>query len=154
MKIKNERDFFSGLMFIVVGMLFGVGAVHVAMGTSAQPGTGYFPLMLSVLMAVLGAVLLFKSLTIETEGGERVGRIAWRPVLVIVASISVFGATIDRLGLLLAVPLLIVLSSFAGDEFRWPGVLVSAALLTLLSWFIFVYLLKLTIPVWPRSLAG
>lgn len=154
MKIKSQRDFLSGLMFLVVGVVFAVGATNYSMGTSAKPGAGYFPLILSVLMAILGAVVLFKSLTIETEGGDPIGAIAWRPLIVIVLSIAVFGATINRLGLVLAVPLLIMISSLAGDEFKWLGVIVNAVVLTAFSWLIFVYGLKLTIPLWPSFIAG
>ena len=138
MKIKSQRDFVSGLMFIVVGVVFAVGATNYSMGTSAKPGAGYFPLILSVLMAILGAVVLFKSLTIETEGGDPIGRIAWRPLIVIVVAIAVFGATINSLGLILAVPLLILISSLAGDEFKWLGVVINSVVLTLFSWLIFV----------------
>ena len=49
MKIKSQRDFWSGLMFVVVGVVFAVGATNYSMGTSARPGAGYFPLMLGVL---------------------------------------------------------------------------------------------------------
>ena len=154
MKIKSQRDFFSGLMFLVVGVVFAVGATNYSMGTSAKPGAGYFPLILSVLMAILGAVVLFKSLTIETEGGDPIGAIAWRPLIVIVLSIAVFGATINRLGLVLAVPLLIMISSLAGDEFKWLGVILNSVVLTAFSWLIFVYGLKLTIPLWPSFIAG
>jgi Tripartite tricarboxylate transporter TctB family len=152
--IKSQRDFFSGLMFIVVGVVFAVGATNYPMGTSAKPGAGYFPLILSVLMAMLGAVVLFKSLTIETEGGEPIGAVAWRPLLVIVAAIAVFGFSITRLGLALTVPILILITSLAGDEFKWLGVVVNAAVLTLFSWLIFVYGLKLNIPVWPSFIVG
>jgi hypothetical protein len=148
-KIKSQRDFFSGLMFLVVGVVFAVGATNYSMGSSAKPGAGYFPLILSALMAILGAVVLFKSLTIETEGGDLIGPIAWRPLIVIVASIAIFGATINQLGLLISVPLLILISSLAGDEFKWLGVLINCIVLTFFSWLIFVYGLKLTIPVWP-----
>ena len=154
MKIKSQRDFFSGLMFLVVGVVFAVGATNYPMGTSARPGAGYFPLILSVLMAILGAVVLFKSLTIETEGGDRIGAIAWRPLIVIVVAIAVFGASINRLGLVLAVPILIMIASLAGDEFEWLGVIVNAVVLTAFSWLIFVYGLKLTIPMWPSFIAG
>jgi hypothetical protein len=153
-KIKSQRDFFSGLMFLVVGVVFAVGATNYPMGTSARPGAGYFPLILSVLMAILGAVVLFKSLTIETEGGDRIGAIAWRPLIVIVVAIAVFGASINRLGLVLAVPILIMIASLAGDEFKWLGVIVNAVVLTAFSWLIFVYGLKLTIPMWPSFIAG
>ena len=154
MKIKSQRDFFSGLMFLVVGVVFAVGASNYSMGTSAKPGAGFFPLILSVLMAILGAVVLFKSLTIETEGGDPIGAIAWRPLIVIVLSIAVFGATINRLGLVLAVPILIMISSLAGDEFKWLGVILNSVVLTAFSWLIFVYGLKLTIPLWPSFIAG
>ena len=60
MKIKSERDFFSGLMFVIVGVVFAIGATNYSMGSSAKPGAGYFPLILSVLMAILGAIVLFK----------------------------------------------------------------------------------------------
>jgi hypothetical protein len=148
-KIKSQRDFFSGLMFLVAGVVFAIGATNYSMGSSAKPGAGYFPLILSALMAILGAVVLFKSLTIETEGGDLIGPIAWRPLIVIVASIAIFGATINQLGLLISVPVLILISSLAGDEFKWLGVLINCVVLTFFSWLIFVYGLKLTIPVWP-----
>lgn len=154
MKIKSQRDFFSGLMFLGVGIVFAIGATNYSMGSSARPGAGYFPLILSVLMAILGAVVLFKSLTIETEGGDPIGSIAWRPLIVIVLAIAVFGATINLLGMLLAVPILITISSFAGDEFKWLGVVINSIVLTAFSWLIFIYGLKLTIPLLPQFLGG
>ena len=168
MKIKSERDFWSGLMFIVVGAVFAIGAMSYSMGPacppqgacasslyarftqlSAHPGAGYFPLGLSLILVVLGAVVLFKALTIESEGGDPIGSFAWRPLLVIVVAIAVFGAMLEPLGLALTIPVLIIISSFAGDEFKIRGVLVSAVVLTFFSWVIFVWGLKLTIPVWP-----
>ena len=150
MRIKSQRDFWSGLMFVVVGVVFAVGATNYSMGTSARPGAGYFPLLLSAIMAILGAIVLFKSLTIETPGGDPIGDIAWRPLVVIVVAIAVFGFMLERLGMVLTIPVLIVISSVAGDEFKWKGVLANAAVLTFGSWVIFVWGLKLTIPLWPK----
>lgn len=154
MKIKSQRDFVSGLMFIVVGVIFAVGATNYSMGSSAKPGAGYFPLILSVIMAILGAVVLFKSLTIETEGGDPIGDIAWRPLLVIVASIAAFGLALPRLGMFATIPLLIVMVSFAGDEFSWKGVVASSIVLTLFSWVVFIWGLGLTIPLKPAFMGG
>ena len=150
MKIKSQRDFWSGLMFVLIGAGFAIGATNYSMGTSARPGAGYFPLMLSVIMAILGAIVLFKSLTIESADGDLVGSFAWKPLLIIVASIVVFGLTLERLGMVITVPLLIVIASLAGDEFKWRGVLLNALVLTIGSWAVFVWGLKLTIPLWPR----
>jgi len=154
LKIKSQRDFVSGLMFVVIGVVFAIGATNYPMGSSARPGAGYFPLILSVLMAILGAVVLFKSLTIETEGGDPIGSIAWKPLVVIVASIAVFGLALPVLGMFLTIPLLIIMVSFAGDEFHWIGVLVTCVILTLGSWVIFIWGLHLTIPLKPVFMGG
>jgi hypothetical protein len=153
-KIKSQRDFFSGLMFIVVGVIFAVGATNYSMGSSAKPGAGFFPLILSVIMAILGAIVLFKSLVIETEGGDPIGNIAWKPLLVIVASIAVFGLALPRLGMFVTIPLLIIMVSFAGDEFSWKGVIATSVVLTIGSWVIFIWGLNLTIPLKPAFMGG
>jgi hypothetical protein len=149
MRIKSERDFWSGLMFVVVGIIFAVGATNYSMGSSARPGAGYFPLLLSVIMAILGAIVLFKSLTIETPGGDPIGHIAWKPLLIIVAAIAVVGVTIELLGMIASIPILIFIASLAGDEFRWREVIANAVVLTVGSWGVFIVGLKLTIPLWP-----
>ena len=152
MKIKSQRDFVSGLMFVLVGAGFAIGATNYSMGTSARPGAGYFPLMLSVIMAILGAIVLFKSLTIESPNGDPIGSIAFKPLLVIVAAIVMFGLLLERLGMIITVPLLIIVASMAGDEFKLRGVLVSVVILTIGCWLVFILGLKLTIPLWPRFL--
>jgi hypothetical protein len=149
LKIKSQRDFWSGLMFLVLGIVFALGSTRYAMGSPARPGPGYFPLLLSLLMAMLGAIVLFKSLVIEAEDGDPIGPIAWRPLLAIVASIGAFALLIDRLGMVVSIPLLVLLASLAGDELRWRAMLVSAAVLTAASWLIFVRGLQVAIPVWP-----
>ena len=153
MKIKSQRDFWSGLMFLVTGAGFAVGATNYSMGTSARPGAGYFPLILSVILTIMGAVVLFEALTIETEDGEPIGDIAWRPLIVIVIAITVFGILLPRMGMLFTVPVLIIMVSFAGDEFGWIGVIVSSVVLTAFSWLIFIKGLGLTIPLFPSFMA-
>jgi hypothetical protein len=153
MKIKSERDFWSGLMFLAVGIGFAWGATTYSFGNSARPGPGYFPFGLGILLAVLGAMVLFKALTIETEDGEKVGHFAWKPLIVILVSVAVFGVLIPRLGMLISLPLLVLMSSWASDEFSWKATLINAVVLTTMSWVIFVKGLSLTIPVLP-TIAG
>lgn len=153
MRIKSEKDFWSGVLFILVGIAFAWGATHYRFGSSASPGPGYFPFGLAILLALLGALVLFKSLTIETEGGDLVGAIAWRPLIVIVGAIVLFGVVLPHLGLALSLPLLIVTAALAGDEFHLGEALLNSLVLTLASWGIFIWGLNLVIPVWPRFIA-
>jgi hypothetical protein len=149
LKIKSQRDFWSGLMFVAVGLGFAWGATQYSFGSSARPGPGYFPFGLGILLAVLGAIITFKAMTIASEGGDRIGSVAWRPLLLIVGSVALFGFMLPRLGLFISLPVLIIIASTASDEFSWLATAVSAVVLTVFSWAVFIWGLGLTIPLKP-----
>ena len=154
MKIKSQKDFWSGLMFVAAGLGFAAGATNYNFGSSARPGPGYFPFGLGILLAVLGAAVLFKSLTVETEGGDPVGAIPWRPLGLITLGVVLFGVALPRLGMILSLPLLIMIASLAGDEFRLKEVIINIVVLTVGSWLIFIKGLSLVIPLWPTFITG
>lgn len=151
LKIKSQKDFWSGLMFMLVGVLFAWGATNYSFGSSAMPGPGYFPFGLGLLMALLGAIVLFKALTIETRDGDPIGAVAWKPLLIVLGSVLLFGFLLPRAGLLVALPLLVVLSSLASDEFSWKGSIINAVVLSGLSWLVFIKGLGLMIPLLPGA---
>jgi hypothetical protein len=105
-------------------------------------------------MAILGASVLFKSLTLEVEGGDPIGPWAWKPLLVINGAVAIFGWALPHLGMVIALPLLVIGSALAGNEFHWGEALLNSVILTIGSWVIFIWGLKLTIPLWPSFLAG
>ena len=152
--MKSQRDFWAGLMFIAVGLGFAYGALEYNFGSSARPGPGFFPFGLGILLAALGAMTLFESLTVETEDGEPIGAIAWKPLLIIIGSVVLFGVLLPHAGMVIALPLLVVLSALAGDEFHWGEVIALAAALTFGSWAVFIWGLNLTIPLWPTFAFG
>ena len=154
MKIKSQKDFWSGLMFVATGLGFAAGATNYSFGTSARPGPGYFPFGLGILLAVLGAVVLFKALTVETEGNDPVGTIGWKPLILIVSSVVIFGLALPRLGMIISLPLLMLISSLAGDEFKLKEVIVNIIILTVGSWAIFIKGLNLVIPLWPAFMTA
>lgn len=136
-------------MFVVLGVVFAAAAQRYPSGTWAQPGPGYFRLMLSFGLALLGAIILFKALTFETEGGDPIGRVAWRPLAAVVAAVLIFGMGMTRLGLLSLAVLAIAVSSLACDEFTWREVFVATVALGVVAWLIVVGL-GLPIALWPR----
>lgn len=154
MKIKSQRDFWSGLMFVVIGVAFAWASTNYSFGSSARPGAAYFPFGLGVLLAILGAMVLFKAMTIESEGGDPIGDIAWKPLLIIVSAIIVFGVALPILGMAITLPILVTMSALAGDEFHWKDALLNSAILTVGSWVIFIWGLNLIIPLWPVFLTN
>lgn len=152
MKIKSQRDFWSGLMFLAIGIGFAWGATNYSFGSSARPGPGYFPFGLGILLALIGALVLFKALTIETHGGDKIGPVAWKPLGIVLGSVALFGFLLPWLGMILTLPVLIVISALAGDEFHLGEALINAAVLTVGSWLVFIKGLGLVIPLWPSFL--
>jgi hypothetical protein len=157
MKIKSQRDFFSGLMFLAVGIAFAIGAKNYHIGEAARMGPGYFPLMLGIVLAALGGFIVFQSLVIETEDGEPVGPWAWRPLGFVIAANLLFGVLLGGLpsvnlpymGMVLAIVGLTFVASLAGDRFSVKEVAILSIVLAVGSWLAFVLLLKLQLPVWP-----
>jgi hypothetical protein len=161
-KIKSQKDFFSGLMFTVVGVAFAWGASGYNVGTGARMGPGYFPLMLGVVLAILGGMIMFKALVVETEDGDKIGKWAWKPLGFIIGANVLFGILLGGLpsigvpamGLIAAIFGLTIVASLAGDSFKLKEVLILAGILALGSYLAFVMLLKLQFPVWPTFIAG
>ncbi len=162
MKIKSERDFVSGLMFIIIGIAFAWGATKYNVGQAARMGPGYFPLMLGIVLAILGSIVLFESMVVETEDGEKIGKIAWRPLGFIVGSNVIFGILlggvpalgIPAMGLIVATYGVVLVASQAGNQFKLKEVLTLATVLAALSYLAFIKVLKLQFPVWPSFIAG
>lgn len=162
MRIKSQRDFYSGLMFMAVGIAFAWGATNYTIGEGARMGPGYFPLMLGILLAVIGLFITFEALVVETEDGEKVGTWAWKPLFFIIASNVVFGIClggipkigIPALGLIVGIYALTFIAALAGEEFKAKEVAVLATVLAILSYVAFIVLLKLQFPVWPSFLTA
>lgn len=160
--IKSQKDFFSGLMFAIIGGAFAWGATSYSVGTGARMGPGYFPLLLGILLAILGAFTVFYSLIEHTEDGDKVGKFVWRPIVYVLGANVAFGILlaglpslgIPAMGLIVAIFALVIIASRAGDRFNLKEVLILAAVLSVGSYTAFIMLLKLQMPVWPTFITG
>jgi hypothetical protein len=146
--IRNPKDFLAGLIFVAFGVAAIVLGAAYPLGTAARMGPGYFPRILGILLIVLGGALAARALRLK---GTPLPGWKWRPVLVVLASVVVFGIVLTRAGLVLSTIALIVAASAASTEFRWKEALASGVLLAALATGVFVYGLKLLIPIWPGS---
>lgn len=158
LKIKSQRDFWSGIIFLTTGLCFAVAAAHYEIGSGSSPKPGYFPLLLSGLLIVVGALVLFASLTVETEDGDRIGLFAWRPLALMASAIAMMAWTLPHLGLIVAAPLSMVVASLASDFFsqknHWRSLFLNVAVFTALAWLIISAIMKWNIPLWPAFLAS
>jgi hypothetical protein len=161
-KIKSQKDFFSGLMFMAVGVAFAIGATTYNVGTGARMGPGYFPLILGILLAILGTIITFYATVVESADGDKVGKWAWKQLFYILASNFAFGVLlaglpsigVPAMGLIVAIYALVFIASLAGDTYNVKEVAILATVLAVGSYVAFVWALKLQFPVWPSFISG
>jgi len=153
MRISHPKDFLTGLLFLLFGAAAMVLSRGLSIGSAAKMGPGYFPFALGLLLAVLGAVLLWGSL-LRTEETHPWPTLHLGPLAIVLFSVFLFSQVLKPLGLLLSTAVLVVMVSKASYEFRWKETLVNAAVLVVIVWAVFVYFLKFQLPVWPSLIAG
>jgi len=161
-RIKNEKDFFAGLFFLVLGAGFAWGATTYTVGTGARMGPGYFPLLVGILLAIIGLLVMFKAMVIESGDGGKFGHFAWRPLCFILGANLLFGTLlvglpvlgIPTMGLIVAIYGLAVVAAMATDEFKLKEALILATVLAVGCYVIFVWALGMTMPVWPSFIVG
>ncbi|MCZ8252221.1 MAG: tripartite tricarboxylate transporter TctB family protein [Hylemonella sp.] len=149
-------------MFVIVGAAFAIGSTNYNIGTGARMGPGYFPLLLGVLLALLGGLIMFQGVVSKSTTGDKIGKVAWKPLGFIIGANVIFGILLAGLpsiglpamGLIPAIFGLTIIASLAGEKFKLGEVLIVATILAIISYGAFVKLLNLQFPVWPAFITG
>src|SRR5712692_4616875 len=151
--IIARKDVLAGLLFCAVALLGLFLSRDYPIGTALRMGTGYVPRLLCWILLGLGILVLVQGLReIDAERPplSSSGASAWRPVIFVTASLVIFGLSIERLGLVLSILLLIGVGAVAARGLRLLETMAAASVLIVLSWGIFILGLGLAIPVWPE----
>ena len=148
LKIRSIKDFSAGLMFIAIGGVFGYGANAYPMGTAVRMGPAYFPSILGWGTVALGLFVLVESFFVDDE---KPSPVKWRPLILVLASVMLFGALVNTGGLITATVVLIIVSALGGHEFRWKEAIISAVLMSVTVWAVFDKALGLPFKLFPWS---
>jgi hypothetical protein len=143
----SSRDVLAGLVFAVIGLAGLWIGRDLPMGTAEEMGTGYVPRLMCWLLVALGTIIVLAALRAPAV---RVGRIAWRPLVLVTAAVLVLAVALETLGAFVAVALTVALASFAGERGTLPSVAVAAVVLGLAVTTLFVWGLGLPVPAFPR----
>lgn len=161
MKIGHPKDFWSGIMFVAIGVLFALVAKGLkigdsvliagyAMGTPARMGPAFFPFWLGLLLIFLGLIIAINGY--RTQGGEDAAfpRFHWIQISYVLGAVVLFGVILKAVGMLIAGIVLVFIASYGNPEkvnvkataFLAIGLVTFCAL-------VFVAGLKLPIPLCP-----
>lgn len=143
--IKNRLDFAAGLIFVTVGLLYGMMSLRLSLGTALEMGPGYFPLVLCGLLVALGGAILITSFA--GGPGGAFGKVPWRAVMMLPLAIVVFGAGLKYLGLLPSVFVSAFLASNASGGISMTRRVASSLALAIFCTLVFSWGVNLHIPV-------
>lgn len=149
--IRSTRDLWAGIIYIFCGVSALFIARNYTMGTAFKMGPAYFPTVLSILLVAVGAFSVIRSFIIP---GTPIGTFAFKALSLITTSIVVFGVFVRGAGVIIALPLLVIISAYASVKFRLRATMILAVALTLVCALVFLKGLGIPLPIIGPWLGG
>lgn len=144
--LARSQDFLAGLMFLLIGIAGLALSLRHSIGTAARMGPGYFPLIVSSGLALVGAGVLAKAVI---EGSEKITISTFRPFVFVIGAIFCFGWLLESWGLVVCVTLLALIARLAESPLRIRETMILAAAMVLISVLVFHEGLGLPFRLWP-----
>ncbi len=119
--IKGHRDFYTGLLFIAIGLFFFATGLDLEYGTPANMGPGFLPWTVSVALIFVGSLQVVRSVV---SLGPTIDYKIKQPVILI-ASIVVFGFILETVGALVSILLLMLATAYLHKRFSWRSFFIS-----------------------------
>ena len=114
------------------------------MGTAVKMGPAYFPTILGALLVLIGTISVIRSFVVS---GTPIGAFAFKGLLFIIVSTLIFGFLVRGAGLIVALPLLVIISAYGSTRFCWRPTIVMAFGLTLFCVLVFIKGLGIPLPI-------
>lgn len=149
--IRSSKDFWTGFIYIFFGSSTLIIGRDYPMGTAIKMGPSYFPTVLGGLLILIGIISLVRSFL---KTGTPIGRFTFKGLALVVVSTVLFGLLVRGAGLVIALPLLVIVSASASKDFRWTSSLLMAAGLTLFCALVFLKGLGIPLPILGRWFGG
>jgi len=151
MRVRNARDLLAGSLFLVLGIAFLILAQDYELGSARRMGPGYFPVVLSLILMVIGVATVVRAFLVP---GLPIQDFAGKALALVAASIVLFGLLVERAGLGLATAVLVLAAAPASRNSRALSAILLAAGLGGFCVLVFVRGLGLPFPVLGSWLGG
>jgi hypothetical protein len=147
-RIRNQQDFAAGMIYVVGGIGFALGALNYKIGDAARMGPGWFPFAVGVLLAFVGVITALNAVrphaSEEKVKRPELGSLAW-----VLGGVVLFGLLLPHLGLVISMFVLVMVSSRASHEFKWLSAFLNSVFLVAFCIGVFIYGIHLQMPLWP-----
>jgi hypothetical protein len=142
---RRESEVYGSLFWMVIGVLFAVGGILLKPGALRNPGPGFLPLVMAVLLVLFSLFNLIRGMV---KPKNPLTRFSWRRPAWVVVSVFFYGLLLDLFGFLISTFVLtsILFSLLVTGKNKWPKALLYAAATALVSWLVFSVALKVPFP--------
>lgn len=145
--VKGASDVLAGLLFVGFGVLALYLSRDYPMGTASRMGPGYFPTILGILLSILGAGVMLRGFLVRDDPPRN---FAWLQGLLVLLAIGLFALTVESLGIVIAVALVVGVSALASGTLRWFELLLLIIIMVALAVGMFTYGLDLPFKILPN----
>ncbi|HSV82991.1 MAG TPA: tripartite tricarboxylate transporter TctB family protein [Ramlibacter sp.] len=145
---RNLNEVLTGVFLILVAICAFVLAWPLSSRTDVGMGPGFLPKTLATVLLAMGAAMAGHGL----RWGEPEAPEPWhlRPIVLVLGSVAFFAASIESLGLVVALTGLVLIACAANSEARVGETLALAAGSVVVSALVFVKALGLQLALWPK----
>jgi putative tricarboxylic transport membrane protein len=149
MRIRSPQDLGAAIVFLAIGAAALAFRGDLEVGDAAKMGPAYFPTILGWLILGIGVILAVRSLRFD---GPPIERVQLRPLLLIVASVVLFGFLLESVGLVIATIVVTLVSVCARPKPKWKESLALGVGLSVFAAVVFVWALSQPLPLgwWPQ----
>ncbi len=140
------KEFLTGIIYMTIGS----GAVLISVlgdykiGNAVKMGPAYFPMVLSFILIFIGLISLIRSFI---KPGTPIGAFAVNGLVLVIIPTVLFGLLARKLGIIVMLPFLVIVSSYASRQFRWGPALALAVGMTIFCTLIFIKGLGVPLPI-------
>src|SRR5687768_6312811 len=96
-RLAHQKDIVAGVLYILVGAGFAIGALAYRMGTAARMGPGYLPFWLGAILSAIGVLIIITAMLGKTSP-EHVERWDLKSLFLILGPVVLFSILLEPMG--------------------------------------------------------
>jgi putative tricarboxylic transport membrane protein len=147
MDIRFDR--FAAIMFLAVGVLFMIGSRQI--GSSAygsEVGPDIFPFFLGIILVLLSIRLFYETFRSQGQTAKQ-EKLQYKPFLIIFAMTLAYILTLETIGYVITTFIYLFVCFQTMERSKWLTSLLISACFSGVVYYLFVNVLKGTLPGWP-----
>ena len=141
----NKIDGVPAFAFLIIGLIALIAMIQLPFGTVHEPGTSFFPVLLSILLMFLGFLLMIRALRRKLAKPVQILGEKWKKLIPALAGLIIYAFLMKSLGYVVCTFVLLMLIAKL-EKCTWRATLLVSLLCTFISYIVFRWYLQSPLP--------